>query len=158
MEPASTRLLKPTMKKVPFQVKRTTSHAMRGAPRASPARVPQFINPEASPWSRGLKNTFTIFMPAGKYTDSPIPSRMRNRMRIERLPTNPVAPQASDQTANAPAYSQRRLKRSEDQPIGNCINAYDQKNAERSTPFEAGPRCKSIAISGRATDRMARSR
>jgi hypothetical protein len=90
--------------------------------------------------------------------DSPMPSTARMNSSAPRLPANPVKPHATDQSANAPAYSQRRLKRSAAQPIGSCISAYDQKNADSSTPFAVGLSPRSVAMTGSATLTIARSR
>ncbi len=93
----------PRMKKDLCQPADCTRNAMAGTPRARPARVPQFMRPEARPRSCGPKRTLTIFMPPGRYTDSPIPRIMRIDMSAARLPANPVKPQASDQSAKAAA-------------------------------------------------------
>jgi hypothetical protein len=42
--------------------------------------------------------------------------------------------------------------------MGICINAYDQKNEESSSPLISGVRWKSLEISGRANEIVARSR
>src|SRR5580704_9573561 len=58
--------VKPSRKKAFFQPNATTMEAISGAPKASPARVPQLTRPEARPRSLAGKRTLTIFILPGR--------------------------------------------------------------------------------------------
>src|SRR5580692_9873877 len=58
--------VKPRRKKAFFQPNATTMEAISGAPKASPARVPQLTRPEAKPRFLAGKRTLTIFIPPGR--------------------------------------------------------------------------------------------
>ena len=77
---------------------------------------------------------------------------------MPKVVAKPVSPCATDHKTKAPAYNQRRLSRSEHKPIGICISAYDQKNADSSTPFTSGPSLRVLEIKGRAKEIVARSK
>src|SRR5580658_605024 len=58
--------VKPRRKKAFCQPNAATTVAISGAPKASPARVPQLTRPEAKPRFLAGKRTLTIFIPPGR--------------------------------------------------------------------------------------------
>src|SRR5258708_27706304 len=60
-----------------------------------------------------------------------MPSSTRHATRLQRPRAKPVAAAASDQSVKQTAYTRLMLYRSTSRPIGICIAAYVQKNADR---------------------------
>ena len=75
---------------------------------------------------------------------------MRKKINIASEPAKPVNPCAKDHSANVAGVQPAQVETVRHRPIGICINAYDQKKADDTSPCCTRLNWKSFARTGSA--------